>query len=163
MRALLLAGVGLAIFFADGAQAQTASQPAISRAQIEAASARQYLAAWRTSADNDCLALPINEARYALARISALVTAAARLGTAADVGRYERTIYLRRYEELSTVQLAIQLEIADAYLAGGCLADADKLYRDVLIDFTSARHAAARQRAQIGIDDVRFQESGTGR
>ena len=51
----------------------------------------------------------------------------------------------------------LRLEMADGYLAAGCLPQADRLYRFVLANFSSPNFNGLRQRAQIGIDDVRSQ------
>jgi hypothetical protein len=48
-----------------------------------------------------------------------------------------------------------RLLVADAYLQHKCLDEADKTYRSVLISYIGSNYVAARQRAQVGIDDVR--------
>jgi hypothetical protein len=51
------------------------------------------------------------------------------------------------------------LALADAYLAKGCLDDADRVYRSIIKRFTGGVYEAVRQRAMIGVDDVRANRS----
>lgn len=146
--------VGLLMFSAATeayAQGGSASSP-VQRAQDHASSALTYLSTWD---GRDCLSEPINNARYALARLSGLLSATGASATNPGLSSVERTIYLRRYGQMADMQISTQLEIADAYLQHNCIDDADKLYRDIVSDFPGSRYEAARQRAQIGIDDVR--------
>jgi hypothetical protein len=49
----------------------------------------------------------------------------------------------------------LTLDVADSALTDGCLDFADKAYRNVISTYVGLGFAAHRQRAQIGIDDVR--------
>ena len=49
----------------------------------------------------------------------------------------------------------LRLEQADGFLAAGCKPQADRLYRFVLSSFSAPAFEGLRQRAQVGIDDVR--------
>jgi hypothetical protein len=60
--------------------------------------------------------------------------------------------YSKYVEEFYGEQL---LTAADAYLAAGCLDDANALYRQVVTKITSPQREALRQRALLGVDDVR--------
>ena len=53
--------------------------------------------------------------------------------------------------------------IADFALKRHCLDIADKYYRKIVVIFTGSTHAAVRQRAQIGVDDVRSRRSSNVR
>jgi hypothetical protein len=46
-------------------------------------------------------------------------------------------------------------EVADAALLAGCLDIADTKYKEILTTFTRAVDQAVRDRAKVGIDDVR--------
>jgi len=48
-----------------------------------------------------------------------------------------------------------RFELADAALSSGCFSLADDGYRDVIKTHTGADYQAARDRAKVGIDDVR--------
>jgi hypothetical protein len=60
--------------------------------------------------------------------------------------------YAKYVEEFLGVHL---LMAADAYLAASCLDDANALYREVVTKITSPQREALRQRALLGVDDVR--------
>lgn len=72
--------------------------------------------------------------------------------------RYDRrnadagTLYrIRKIEEVAVPMLVeTQFRLADGFFKKGCLDQADELYRDALI-----RWPAVRDRAQLGVDDVR--------
>lgn len=49
----------------------------------------------------------------------------------------------------------LRLELADTFLSANCVSQADQLYRFVLSNFSNPTFAGLRQRAQVGIDDVR--------
>jgi hypothetical protein len=49
----------------------------------------------------------------------------------------------------------LDLEIADVALSAGCLDTAENMYRHVIERYIGFVYAAYRQRAQIGIEDVR--------
>lgn len=66
-----------------------------------------------------------------------------------------RPMNRRNAAELAQLQITKQFQIADAFLARSCLDEADSLYRDVITTFLGGNYAAARQRAEIGIEDVR--------
>jgi hypothetical protein len=53
--------------------------------------------------------------------------------------------------------------VADYSLQRGCLDVADKYYRSIVNIFTGTSYASYRQRAQIGIDDVRSRRSSRAR
>lgn len=52
---------------------------------------------------------------------------------------------------------SLDLEIADVALAAGCLDVAEDMYRHVITRYIGFAYSAYRQRAQIGIEDVRTQ------
>jgi hypothetical protein len=51
-----------------------------------------------------------------------------------------------------------RFEMADAALSAGCFSLADDGYRDVIKTHTGADYQAARDRAKVGIDDVRAKQ-----
>lgn len=53
----------------------------------------------------------------------------------------------------------LRLEQADGFLAAECDPQADRLYRFVLSSFSSPAFEGLRQRAQVGVDDVRARGS----
>ena len=61
------------------------------------------------------------------------------------------------HDELPTFQMlaGVHLEIADSARKRGCLDFADGVYRYVISTFIGTGYAAHRQRAQIGLDDIR--------
>jgi hypothetical protein len=68
-------------------------------------------------------------------------------------GEFQR----RGHDELATFQMlaGVHLDIADSARKRGCLDFADGVYRYVISTFIGAGYAAHRQRAQIGLDDIR--------
>lgn len=57
-------------------------------------------------------------------------------------------------EEVSK-SLSGRLTLADAALKANCLDMADEIYREVISTYTGSRFAAFRERAKLGVDDVR--------
>jgi len=57
--------------------------------------------------------------------------------------------------ELRRIAADLTLDIAESALKHDCLDFADKVYRSVISTYVGSGYAAHRQRAQIGIDDVR--------
>jgi hypothetical protein len=51
--------------------------------------------------------------------------------------------------------LEAQFAMADAYLEKGCLDQADAIYRHVIDHYAGSSFTSARERARVGIDDVR--------
>lgn len=50
---------------------------------------------------------------------------------------------------------SMNFEIADSALKNGCLDFADKAYREIIVIYIGTAYAAYRDRARIGIDDIR--------
>ena len=61
----------------------------------------------------------------------------------------------RAIANLGTEAGRLRLEQADGFLAAGCSLQANTLYRFVLSNFSSPAFEGLRQRAQVGVDDVR--------
>ena len=68
-------------------------------------------------------------------------------------GEFQR----RGHEELATFQMlaGVHLDIADSARKRGCLDFADGVYRYVISSFIGSGYTAHRQRAQVGLDDIR--------
>lgn len=60
----------------------------------------------------------------------------------------------RAISQLGVEAGRLRLEMADGYLAGDCVAQADRLYRFVIENFSSPVFSALRQRAQVGMIEV---------
>lgn len=67
-------------------------------------------------------------------------------------------VYVHMVEDTWKIVPAIHIEYADRALKAKCYPQADKAYRFIVEHYTSADHTALRQRAQIGIDDVRAKD-----
>lgn len=84
-----------------------------------------------------------------------------RLGQATDMAFSSRSGAGTRYmgqkvmQAISPIVVEARFTLADALLEASCLDAADKIYRGTVSTFTGSRFEAARQRALIGIDDVR--------
>lgn len=68
---------------------------------------------------------------------------------------YSRKLGLYRYEALAQLSARSQIDAADKLLAAHCDARADAWYRTVIGRFTGPQWAALRERARIGVDDIR--------
>jgi hypothetical protein len=73
----------------------------------------------------------------------------------------ERTMRFRTIDEMKPTVLNRKLDLADAYLHANCLDRADGIYRAVMEVYTGMSYASYRDRARIGIDDVRQKRSET--
>lgn len=93
--------------------------------------------------------------------ISHLDAQADRLAEATDMAFSRRSGAGTRYmgekvmQAISPMIVEVRFTLADALLEASCLDAADKIYRGTISTFTGSRFEAARQRALIGIDDVR--------
>lgn len=58
---------------------------------------------------------------------------------------------------------ALSFAFADAALQRGCLDDADAVYRSLVAFYTGGAYAGIRDRAKLGIDDVRAARTTAGR
>jgi hypothetical protein len=86
----------------------------------------------------------------------------------ADLRTDEGLYYVARKEREKSQVLAAELAtrlfyVADKALGAGCLSTADRYYRRIIEIFTGTSYASYRQRAQIGIDDVRSRRSSRAR
>lgn len=70
-------------------------------------------------------------------------------------GAGERYIGQKTMVAISPMVTEARFTLADALLRARCLDEADKIYRDTISTFTGSSYDALRQRAQIGVDDVR--------
>jgi hypothetical protein len=75
----------------------------------------------------------------------------------------EKSALLARYMAASVTSLdlrqqavALELEVADSALRHGCLDFADSRYRSIISTYIGLGYAAHRQRAEIGLNDVRY-------
>jgi hypothetical protein len=55
---------------------------------------------------------------------------------------------------------SLAFALADAALKSGCLDTADQAYRRLVVFYTGANYAGIRDRAKLGIDDVRAVRAG---
>lgn len=69
--------------------------------------------------------------------------------------RYLRQIYMNDYGPVAIRALNLRLTLADANLAHGCTDVADSLYRGAITIYTGDAYGPYRERARIGVDDVR--------
>lgn len=80
-------------------------------------------------------------------------------GGSPSLTKREAAIYVNEFSATFDKLLAfgadVHLSIGDQALKSGCRKEADKNYRAVLARFTGARLASYRERAQVGIADVR--------
>jgi hypothetical protein len=90
---------------------------------------------------------------------------ATRLATVVDLaysrnsGAGERYIGQKTLAAIRPLITEARFILADALFEADCLDGADRIYRDTLSTFTGASYEAIRQRAQIGIDDIRAKRS----
>jgi hypothetical protein len=81
-----------------------------------------------------------------------------------DEGLYHESREIRQTGFKFAGELASRLFlVADQALKSGCLTVADRYYHRVIDIFTGTAYASYRQRAQIGIDDVRSRRSSRAR
>ena len=74
-----------------------------------------------------------------------------------DVSEYYRIGYFGyRYQRDRGYHTSLTFGFADAALAKGCLDDADKMYRSLISLYVGAAYSGIRDRAKLGIDDVRI-------
>lgn len=74
-------------------------------------------------------------------------------------GAGERYIARNVMKEIFPLLSEAHLGLADSLLKARCLMQADALYRDVLTRYTGSNYDSLRERAKIGIDDIRFAQS----
>lgn len=110
---------------------------------------------WTLVDGRPCQHETITAANLEASRLEGSVMAAYQMSRDSRQATTIRSIYSRRYTEAAAAQISSQLNLADAYLNAGCLDEADNLYRHIIMTFTGTAYAGVRQRAQIGVDDVR--------
>lgn len=121
-------------FSQSGVTSDLASQPA------KAAHVRELVAAWQADPKRACDSTSISTAFY---EATAMQIIAIRSGLSREVpGMLE-------------LPLESSLEVADALLAEGCLDEADRIYRSALQVSENPALGRIRQRALLGVDDVR--------
>lgn len=72
-----------------------------------------------------------------------------------DISTSSRERYRNADIAGTPIFISTYLDLADAYLLGGCFKEANIIYRDVIHTYTGSSYAAFRERAAIGVDDVR--------
>lgn len=65
------------------------------------------------------------------------------------------------HSRLHSMKMELQFALADAAKAKRCFGLADELYRKVITVYTGSSYAAERERARIGIDDIREEKRNT--
>jgi hypothetical protein len=80
------------------------------------------------------------------------------LQDSADVSSAARERYRESDQYGTPIFIGSYLDLADAYLAGNCFKEANGIYRDVIRKYIGASYASFRERASIGVDDVRAGE-----
>lgn len=73
-----------------------------------------------------------------------------------------RRNYMADHEAVAIRAISLRLTLADANLAHGCADAADALYRDAISTYTGGAYASYRERARIGVDDVRALKQKVG-
>lgn len=72
-----------------------------------------------------------------------------------DVNNFN-IVGMRAYEsEQRTRHTSLAFSFADEALKRGCLKDADEIYRDLIRFYVGETYAGIRDRAKLGVDDVR--------
>ena len=71
-----------------------------------------------------------------------------------------RRINLGLFDDFTKEAINARFDIADTALKGDCLDIADENYRHVIKVYTGSSYAAQRDRAKLGIDDVRQKRGG---
>lgn len=118
--------------------------------QAAANRARPYVegtaALSRFTAASDCTNTDASAVKANIAKLQDHVSKWNRIGRFAY--RYQR--------EASERHTSLTFGFADAALAKGCLDDADKMYRSLISLYVGAAYSGIRDRAKLGIDDVRI-------
>jgi hypothetical protein len=73
----------------------------------------------------------------------------------AEVSPAARERYSEADEVGTPLAVASYLDLADAYLLGKCLDEADAIYRLVIRKYPGTAYEGLRERALLGVDDVR--------
>lgn len=105
----------------------------------------------------------LHKAKQILARADKLFKMAQEMDSthngrrAVEIGR-QSAIYTDMAEDTMGLVPQFHLEYADSALAAQCYQQADRAYRFILEHFTRAADAPIRDRAKIGVDDVRAKQ-----
>lgn len=81
------------------------------------------------------------------------------VGWGIKVGALEQNYWWPEYKQASALVVSIILSVADTALKHKCFDLADDQYRTIIRIYTGSFYDAARQRAGIGIEDVRTARS----
>lgn len=122
---------------------------------IAAYKARAKITEWRLGADKDCSAASMSTASDEVARIRGYTSGTYANGQNPQSVGIVQDMYADRAMQMSQLHIPVQLDLADAYLEGECLDQADRLYRQIITTYVGASFEGYRQRAQNGVDDVR--------
>jgi hypothetical protein len=118
-----------------------------------AAAIKDAINVWMKNSSHTCDGLT-----DAFATVQAMETESEKaheLQDSADVSSAARERYREADSYGTPIFLGSYLDIADAYLTANCFKEANGIYRGVIRQYIGNSYAAFRERASIGIDDVR--------
>ena len=147
-RAILLAAMTATLLLgcAQPKRGPTADQAAATRARpyVEGKAALS-----RFTAASDCTNTDASSVKANIAKLEDYVSTFNRIG--GSTYKYER--------EARERHTSLAFGFADAALTKRCLDDADQVYRGLISLYIGAAYAGIRDRAKLGIDDVRVAKS----
>jgi hypothetical protein len=145
--------IALTVFTATRADAGW-REDMVSKTNAEAAD----IAATASMLENGSIQCSDHEVSSAAAHLDAQADRLAQLTAMAfspRSGAGERYIGQKTMIAIRPIVTDARFTLADALLKASCLDEADKIYRETITTFTGSAYDALRQRAEIGINDVR--------
>lgn len=134
------------------AQGYETTETVISNMRQAAQLSGQWTVYWLAEPDKNCASPTVRRSESITSEIIRVAVSNAAVLNDNTMGSTSKWRASTIVEGVAPIAAQSRLDLGNAYLRGGCLDDADRIFREVMTTFTGPQYQSL---ARVGIDDVR--------
>lgn len=134
------------------AQAYESPSTVINNMRQAAQLSTQWSTMWLAEPDRNCASATVRRSESISSEITRIAVSSAATLNDNRMGSTSKWWASTVLDGVAPIAAQSRLDLGNAYLRGGCLDDADRIFRDVMTTFTGPQYQSL---ARVGIDDVR--------
>lgn len=139
-------------FMSGSAQAYESPSTVINNMRQAAQLSSQWTGYWLAEPDKNCASAMVRRSESITSEIIRIAVSNAAVLNDNTMGSTSKWHASSIVEGVAPIAAQSRLDLGNAYLRGGCLDDADRIFREVMTTFTGPQYQSL---ARVGIDDVR--------